>query len=121
MTSSAPEPFTIHIPDAQIAELHARLEATRWPQAPHGNAGWEWGANLEYMRGLVDYWRDGFDWRAQERRLNGFSYYIATLTAENGEEHLIHFVHERGSGSHPRPLILTHGWPSTFVEFIDVV
>jgi pimeloyl-ACP methyl ester carboxylesterase len=119
--TAAVESFTVHIEDAQIEDLRRRLEATRWPDEPAGNEGWEWGASLPYLHRLVEYWRDGFDWRVQEASLNAFSHYRASITAENGEEHRLHFIHERGSGSHPRAIVLTHGWPSTFLEFVDVV
>jgi pimeloyl-ACP methyl ester carboxylesterase len=121
MTSARPEPFTIHIEDSQLDDLRARLAATRWPDEPEGNDGWDWGAKLAYMRRLVEYWRDGHDWRAHEARLNRFSQYRASIPGENGEEHRIHFVLERGSGSNPKPLIMTHGWPSTFVEFLETI
>ena len=115
------EPFVIEVSDEQIADLRARLERTRWPHQADGNAAWEWGTNLEYMQRAVAHWRDGFDWRAVERDLNQLSHYRASIVAENGETHQIHFVLERGSGSHPTPLILSHGWPSTFVEFVGVI
>lgn len=113
------EPFVIDVPDEEIAELRARLERTRWPHQAAGNEGWEWGTNLEFMQRLVGYWREEYDWRAVEGRLNRFNHYRAAITGENGEEHQIHFVLERGSGNRPRPIILTHGWPSTFVEYLD--
>lgn len=115
------EPFTIHIPDADLEELRTRLAGTRWPDEPAGNEHWEWGANLAYMRRLVEYWCEGYDWRAHEARINRFAHYRAAVAGEDGEEHRIHFIHERGSGSNPKPLIMTHGWPSTFVEFLDTI
>ena len=114
-------PFRIEIPDSDIADLKARLAHTRWPNEPLGNEHWDWGTNLSYMRRLVAYWRDEYDWRAAEARLNRFPQFIAEIAGANGERHKIHFVHERGSGEGPLPLILTHGWPSTFREVLDVV
>ena len=73
------------------------------------------------MEKLVETWRDDFDWRAAEKNLNRFPQYRATLTDDEGEDHEIHFLYEKGSGSDAVPLILTHGWPSTFREFLDVV
>jgi pimeloyl-ACP methyl ester carboxylesterase len=114
-------PFRIDIPDSDIADLKARLARVRWPNEPLGNARWDWGTNLSYMRRLTAYWRDAFDWRRAEAELNRFPQFMAEVFGGNGEAHRIHFIHERGSGRAPMPLILTHGWPSTFREFLDVV
>jgi len=115
------DPFTIAVSDSEIDDLKRRLAATRLPNEPLGNEHWDYGTNLSYMEKLLAYWRDEFDWRAQEKSLNRFPQYRATLKDEDGEEHTIHFIHERGSGDNPVPLIMTHGWPSTFREFLDVV
>ncbi len=114
-------PFEIFVPDSDIADLKARLAGTRWPNEPLGNERWDWGTNLSYMQRLIAYWRDEFDWRRAEAELNRFPQFVAEIASANGERHKIHFIHERGSGKKPRPLILTHGWPSTFREFLDVV
>jgi len=109
------EPFLIQVPDEVLADLQARLRATRWPDQPPGRP-WDQGTDLAYLRRLVAYWTDGFDWRAQERRLNGFHQFRAQLG------HLrIHFVHQRAVGGHGVPLILTHGWPSSFAEMLSLV
>lgn len=115
------EPFRIEIPDADIADLKARLAKTRFPNEPLGNEHWDWGTNLAYMRRLIAYWRDEFDWRKSETELNRFKHFKAEIEGANGERHRIHFIHEKGSGANPTPLILTHGWPSTFREFTDVI
>lgn len=115
------DPFTIAVSDSEIDDLKRRLAATRLPNEPLGNEHWDYGTNLSYMEKLLAYWRDEFDWRAQEKSLNRFPQYRATLKDEDGEEHTIHFIYERGSGDNPVPLIVTHGWPSTFREFLDVV
>lgn len=115
------DPFEVHIPDREIADLKQRLSRVRLPNEPEGNDTWDWGTNLTYMERLVQYWRDDFDWRAQEERLNRFPQYTARLTSEDEEDHIVHFIYERGSGDNPMPLILTHGWPSTYAEFLDVV
>jgi pimeloyl-ACP methyl ester carboxylesterase len=115
------DPFTIAVSDSEIDDLKRRLAATRLPNEPLGNEHWDYGTNLSYMEKLLAYWRDEFDWRAQEKSLNRFPQYRATLKDEDGEEHTIHFIYERGSGDNPVPLIMTHGWPSTFREFLDVV
>lgn len=117
----SPSPFRINIPDAEITDLKGRLARTRWPNEPLGNERWDWGTNLTYMHRLLDYWRDEFDWRRAEAELNRFPHFIAEIAGANGERHRIHYIHERGSGRNPKPLILTHGWPSTFREFLDVI
>lgn len=115
------DPFSIHIPDEEVADLKRRLQRTRFPNEPEGNEHWDYGTNLSYMERLVEYWRDDFDWPKMETELNRFPQYHATLTDEEGEDHTIHFIYERGTGDNTVPLILTHGWPSTFREFLDVV
>jgi len=104
-------PFRIAIPDGDVADLRARLALTRWPEAIEGR-GWSDGADVAYMRELCEYWRTTFDWRAVEARLNRLPQFKARLDGLD-----IHFVHVRGVGPNPRPLIITHGWPSSFAEF----
>lgn len=115
------DPFTIRVSDAEIEDLKRRLQRTRFPNEPQGNEHWDYGTSLPYMEQLVEKWRDDFDWRKAEKNLNRFPQYRATLTDADGEDHEIHFIYEKGSGSDAVPLILTHGWPSTFREFLDVV
>lgn len=108
-------PFTIHVPDAVLDDLRQRLEQTRFPgEIP--DSGWEYGSNLGYMRDLVQYWRTTFDWRAQEARLNRFQHYKSQVDGLD-----IHFIHERGQGPNPMPLIMTHGWPSCFFEMTKII
>ena len=108
-------PFRAAIPEAALDDLQARLERVRWPNQPAA-AGWEYGTNLDYMRELVAYWRDGFDWRAAEAALNRFPQFVAELDGEQ-----VHFIHERGSGPDPLALIITHGWPGSVFEFLEVI
>ncbi|HEY4345191.1 MAG TPA: epoxide hydrolase [Parvibaculum sp.] len=115
------DPFTIHVSDGEIEDLKRRLARTRFPNEPQGNDHWDYGTSLPYMEKLVEVWRDDFDWRKAEANLNRFPQYRATLTDEAGEDHEVHFLYEKGSGSNAVPLILTHGWPSTFREFLDVI
>jgi pimeloyl-ACP methyl ester carboxylesterase len=114
------KPFKVAVPQSDIDDLRARLARVRWPNEPKGNEAWEWGTNLSYMKRLVGYWRDEFDWRKAEAEINRFKHFTIDLK-ENGETHTVHFIHEAGSGKRPLPLILTHGWPSTFREFLDVI
>jgi pimeloyl-ACP methyl ester carboxylesterase len=108
-------PFSIHIESEILSDLQERIRQTRWPdQAP--GAPWEQGADLEYLRQLLDYWADEFDWQTQERKLNAFIQFRAEIDGVQ-----IHFVHERARNGHGVPLILTHGWPSTFVELLPLV
>ncbi|MGX1198597.1 epoxide hydrolase family protein [Parvibaculum sp. MBR-TMA-1.3b-4.2] len=119
------DPFTVHIAEEEVEDLRRRLQRTRFPNEPAGNRHWEYGTSLPYMEKLVSYWRDDFDWRAAEEKLNRFPQFRATFTDDEGEDHTIHFIYERGTktdgGPDPIPLVMTHGWPSTFREFLDVV
>lgn len=107
--------FHISIPDHDVADLQARLRATRFPQALF-DVGWSYGTDAEFLRGFVDYWANTFDWRATEARLNGFPQFTDTIGGET-----IHFVHVRGKGESNTPLLLTNGWPSNFVELLPLV
>lgn len=109
------QPFTLHIEDSAIADLHARLERTRWPDELDAEP-WSYGASLDEMRRMVDYWRLKFDWRAAESGINALAQYKARI--ENQD---IHFIHERGQGPKPFPLLLCHGWPGSFVEMLDII
>ena len=109
------EPFVINISDAALADLRRRLELTRWPDEMPG-VGWDYGANLDYIKELVEYWRTGFDWRAQEAKLNAFQHYKSPVDGLD-----IHFILEKGVGPAPMPLVITHGWPSTFFEMTKVI
>ncbi len=110
-----PAPFELHVPDAVLADLGERLARTRWPDEPP-LAPWSTGASVEYLKQLVEYWRTGFDWRAQEAKLNRFRQFTVPLA---GIE--LHFIHEPGRGPDPMPLLLSHGWPGSIVEFSELV
>ena len=109
------EPFTLDVPVDALEDLARRLEQARLPGEP-ANAAWDYGTSLPYLRRLLDYWRTEYDWRAVEARLNRLPQFVARVGS-----HRIHLVHERGSGPGPLPLVLTHGWPGSFVEFEAVV
>ena len=109
------KPFSIHVEQEMLDDLRARIRNTRWPDAAPGPA-WEQGTDLAYLQELCTYWADEFDWRAQERQLNGFHHFRAELDGVR-----IHFVHERARSGNGIPLILTHGWPSTFLELLPLV
>jgi pimeloyl-ACP methyl ester carboxylesterase len=109
------QPFTLAVADEVLTDLRERVARTRWPDAVDG-AGWSYGTDLAYLRDLVTYWGATFDWRARERELNRFAHFRADVDGLG-----IHFVHERGHGPDPIPLILTHGWPSSFVEHLELL
>jgi pimeloyl-ACP methyl ester carboxylesterase len=108
-------PFRIDISQADLDDLRERLARTRWTDEVEG-AGWDYGTNLGYLKELTDYWRDGFDWREQETKLNEFAHYKAQVDGTG-----IHFIHERGKGPDPTPLLLTHGWPDSFYRFHKLI
>lgn len=108
-------PFRVDVPQATLDDLRERLARTRWPDEV-ADAGWDYGASLAYMRGLVDYWRPAFDWRAQERAMNALPHFRADVDGFG-----IHLVHMRGRGPAPMPLLITHGWPSSFVEMLEII
>ena len=109
------EPFQITVAQEILDDLHSRLARTRWPDEVEAS-GWRYGANLGYMKELADYWLTKFDWRAQEQWINSFANYQAVV-----DELRIHFIHERGNGPNPIPLLITHGWPSSFVEMFKII
>jgi pimeloyl-ACP methyl ester carboxylesterase len=110
-----PTPFTLAIPDQDIADLRARLALTRFPdQAP--DAPWAFGTDLGYMKSLVPYWRDRFDWRAQEAALNAFPQFKVRMPDVD-----LHYLHVLGQGPSPTPLLLMHGWPGSVFEFLDII
>jgi pimeloyl-ACP methyl ester carboxylesterase len=109
------EPFTIRLSDELLADLRARIRNTRWPDAAPG-VPWEQGTDLGYLRGLLAYWADGFDWRSRERELNSFAHFRAEIDGVS-----VHFVHERARHESGIPLILSHGWPSAFTELLPLV
>jgi len=109
------QPFTVQIPQAELADLQARLARTRWPDEIAG-ADWAYGTRLAYLQELVRYWQERFDWQAQERAINAFAHFRATVGGLG-----IHFIHQRGTGPAPLPLIITHGWPGSFVELLKIL
>ena len=108
-------PFTIAVEDSVLEDLQQRLADTRWPdEIP--NTGWDYGSNLAYLKELVEHWRTKFDWRAQEAKLNAFSHFKSEVDGLD-----IHFIHEKGKGPNPIPLVITHGWPSSFFEMTKII
>jgi len=108
-------PFRIDVADAVIDDLRRRLELTRWPEAEVVD-DWSQGVPLAWMQDVCRYWRDGYDWRAQEARLNRFEQFITEIDGLD-----IHLVHQRSPHPEARPLVITHGWPGSIVEFHKVI
>ena len=108
-------PFTLRVPDAALADLRERLARTRFPDEPPLPA-WSSGTSLDYMRELVVHWRERFDWRAQEARINRFQQFKTSL---HGIE--LHFIHERSRSPDAMPLLISHGWPGSIVEFLELI
>ncbi len=121
MTSSTPapstlvRPFTVAIPDAEIVDLHRRLAATRWPD-PETVPDWSQGVRLQNARTLVEYWQHDYDWRRFERELNRFPQFLTEIDGLD-----IHFLHVRSPNPNAMPLLLTHGWPGSIVEFLELI
>ncbi|BCB76804.1 epoxide hydrolase [Phytohabitans flavus] len=108
-------PFRVDIPQQDLDDLHRRIDATRWPDEIPG-VGWTRGVPVEYLRELVEYWRTAYDWRAAERELNRYPQFVTEIDGVD-----VHFLHVRSPEPNATPLILTHGWPSSIVEFLDVI
>src|SRR6266700_2413654 len=108
-------PFQIDVAEEVLMDLRQRLARTRWPdELP--DAEWDYGTSLAYLRQLVSYWHGSYDWRAQERFLNTFPQF----TTEIDGIHL-HFLHVKGKGTHPAPLLISHGWPGSFFEMYKII
>ncbi|WP_246070429.1 epoxide hydrolase family protein [Paenibacillus kobensis] len=109
------KPFCIEIAQGELDDLQDRLGRTRWPDEL-AQEGWNYGVPLGYLKKLTDYWRNSYDWRKQEAWLNSFPQYTLTIDGAN-----IHFLHVRSPENDALPLILTHGWPGSIVEFLDMI
>ena len=112
---AAIRPFSVHVDDGQIADLHRRIVATRWPDEVNDNS-WSYGARLAWVQRLADYWANEFDWRAAEAGINRFDQYIVDIDGLD-----LHFIHQRSPHPQAVPIIITHGWPGSVVEFLDVI
>jgi pimeloyl-ACP methyl ester carboxylesterase len=108
-------PFELQVPDAALADLRERLARTRWPDQTPG-APWAYGTDVAYLQSLVAHWRERFDWRAHEARLNAWPQFKVPL---HGIE--LHYLHVRGNGPNPCPLLLSHGWPGSVFEFMQII
>ena len=113
--SDAIVPFKIQVADSVLRDLKERLARTRFPEEIPG-VGWDYGTDLTYLKSLVAYWRDRYDWRAQERRLNQFDQFTTDIDGLK-----IHFIHQRSKEPNAMPLAITHGWPGSIYEFTKVI
>ena len=109
------QPFTIAVPQATLDDLRERLARTRWIDQAEGS-GWTYGISMEYMQELVDHWQHTYDWRKHEAALNTFAHFKADVDGVG-----IHFIHERGKGPNPTPLLLIHGFPDSFYRYHKVI
>ena len=108
-------PFQIEVPVETLELIRRQVASYAWHEMPD-DGGWAYGANLEYMKELCAYWLDEFDWRVQEAAINRFTHFIAPVDGID-----LHFMHEQGSGPAPMPLIISHGWPGSIVEFLKII
>jgi len=108
-------PFKIEVPDDALTDLRRRIEHTRYPDSVN-DANWSYGTDIAYIKELADYWAHTFDWRAQEARINRFDQYLVSLDGLD-----THFIHQRSPHSDAIPLVVTHGWPGSIVEFLDII
>lgn len=112
---TAIRPFRIDVPQAGLDDLHDRLRRTRWPDEPAG-IDWSYGVPVSYLRELADYWRTTYDWRAAETQINAFPQFTTEIDGQN-----IHFLHVRSPEPNALPLIMTHGWGGSIVEFLELI
>lgn len=111
----AARPFKIHVPNEVLNDLKYRLDHIRWT-GPQEGPDWDLGTQMDYLKSLVSYWRDRFDWPLQESQLNRFSQFQSNINGLN-----IHYVYERGKGPDPMPIILTHGWPDSYIRYRKII
>jgi epoxide hydrolase len=115
MTSDAITPHVVQVSQHDLDDLESRLRLVRWPDELSG-AGWDYGVPLGYVRELAEYWRDGYDWRARESRLNEHPQFVTDIDGQR-----VHFLHVRSAEPDALPLICTHGWPMSVFEYLDLI
>src|SRR5579863_1431572 len=114
-TQSTIRPFRAHVPDNVLTDLRRRLAETKWPDQLPGTT-WEYGADIKKVRELADYWQNGYDWRAQEAKLNHFDQFTTEIDGQQ-----IYFIHQRSPRPDAIPLLLLHGWPGSILEFLALI
>jgi pimeloyl-ACP methyl ester carboxylesterase len=115
MASDDIRPFRVDVPEAVLDDLRDRLARTRWPDQIPGS-GWDYGTDLVYLQDLCDTWQNKFDWRVQEDRFNRWPHFLTDIDGQQ-----IHFIHARSDNPDALPLVITHGWPGSVAEFLDVI
>lgn len=113
--SDGPDRILIRAEQTVLDDLHYRLQHTRWPPAMAAD-GWELGTNTDYLRQLVDYWTNGYDWQRQEQWINGFAHHRSAIDGL-----FIHYIHQRSDDPNAIPLLLLHGWPGSFVQMLKLL
>ena len=115
-TSMTPiKPFHLDIPDETIAHIKSRVAEYPWHEMPD-DGGWDYGVNMNYLKEFCAYWAKDYDWQKHQTAINRFSHFKAPVDGID-----LHFIHEKGSGDNATPLIISHGWPGTIVEFLDFI
>ncbi|KAM0326983.1 hypothetical protein ACHAQA_006104 [Verticillium albo-atrum] len=114
-------PYTINVPDAKIDALNAKLDNTTWPDPAPVLEDWEYGSPRADIKRLAKYWRDGFDWRAQEAKLNKLPQFKADVSVEGFGDIGVHFVHQKSQAKNAIPLLFCHGWPGSFIEVVKIL
>ena len=109
------KPFKLKISDKILQNIYSKVKNYPWHEMPD-DGGWDYGTNLDYMKEFSNYWIKKYDWKKTEKKINKFKNFKTKI---NGID--IHFIHERGSGSNPKPLLLNHGWPGSIIEFLDII
>ena len=109
------KPFKINIPDKTLEEIYNKVKNYPWHEMPD-DGGWKYGSNLDYMKEISTYWVNDFDWRKHEAKINKFSNFTTFV-----DDIEMHFIHEKGSGPNPTPLLLMHGWPGSIIEFLHII
>jgi len=109
------KPFKLEISDKILQNIYSKVKNYPWHEMPD-DGGWDYGTNLDYMKEFSNYWIKKYDWKKTEKKINKFKNFKTKI---NGID--IHFIHERGSGSNPKPLLLNHGWPGSIIEFLDII
>ena len=109
------KPFKVEISNEILQNINSKVKNYQWHEMPD-DGGWDYGTNLDYMKEFAEYWSSKFDWRKTEEKINKFRNFKTNIDGID-----IHFIHEKGSGSNPKPLLLNHGWPGSIVEFLDII
>lgn len=109
------KPFKVKIPDEVIQNINSKVKNYSWHEMPD-DGGWDYGTNLDYMKEFSKYWLENYNWRETEKKINRFKNFKCNI--DNID---IHFIHEKGSGKNPRPLLLSHGWPGSIIEFLHII